>query len=34
MEMVNCTFVDGHAKAMKLNAIEGNDAAWFNPAVM
>ena len=33
-EMLNCTFVDGHAKAMKLSTIDGNDAAWFNPAVM
>jgi prepilin-type N-terminal cleavage/methylation domain-containing protein/prepilin-type processing-associated H-X9-DG protein len=32
-EMLNCGFVDGHAKAMKLGTIEANEAAWFNPAV-
>lgn len=32
-DMLNAAFVDGHAKAMSLSLIEGNDAAWFNPAV-
>ena len=32
-EMINITFADGHAKAMKLTTIDGNDAVWFNPAV-
>ena len=32
-ETLNCTFADGHSKAMKLSTIEGNETAWFNPTV-
>ena len=30
---VNCTFSDGHSKAMKQETIERNDTEWFNPTV-
>jgi prepilin-type N-terminal cleavage/methylation domain-containing protein/prepilin-type processing-associated H-X9-DG protein len=31
-ETVNCGFSDGHAKAMKLQTINENDALWFDPS--
>ncbi|MBM3474405.1 MAG: DUF1559 domain-containing protein [Armatimonadetes bacterium] len=30
-ETLNCTFSDGHSKAMKAETIRQNDALWFNP---
>jgi prepilin-type N-terminal cleavage/methylation domain-containing protein/prepilin-type processing-associated H-X9-DG protein len=32
-DVLNITFADGHAKAMKLSTIEANDSAWFNPSI-